>query len=507
RAAGPRRRRPGRPARGLGQGSTHRPGSPGRAHGAAAGEVAAHHRARLPARGRPGRPGRRPEPAGPRHRPGGDLRAVRGVRGRRPARRGRAAGPGGRGRGGHRGRGGGLMRLHALELTAIGPYAAPQRIDFDRLTSGGLFLLEGPTGGGKTTILDAITFALYWGLSGEGADRGRLHSDFADPAAEPSVTLEFSVRGERYLIHRVPDYQRPKKRGDGFTQQATRVHLQRFEGGRWVSQSSSKAEVGELITDAIGLSRAQFTQVMLLPQGEFARFLRSDDDDRRTLLTKLFGTELYDRITAEAAAEAAGLDAAERAELLGLGRADRATRLKQRRADLAAAIEVNDEAREVAAERLSAARAAAERETRQAELTGRLVAALDELAAHEAGRGEHDGRVDALAAARRAEPVRPLLAGLEEARAAVAASRAELCGLGAEDAEPADAADRAERAAAEADQAERVAAELEHLVRQEEAQPGLEAELAALRDTEAAAAGRVGRLELARQQLPERIDA
>jgi len=423
------------------------------------------------------------------------------------------------------------MRLHALELTAIGPYAAPQRIDFDRLTSGGLFLLEGPTGGGKTTILDAITFALYGGLSGEGADRGRLHSDFADPAAEPSVTLEFSVRGERYLIHRVPDYQRPKKRGDGFTQQATRVHLQRFEGGRWVSQSSSKAEVGELITDAIGLSRAQFTQVMLLPQGEFARFLRSDDDDRRTLLTKLFGTELYDRITAElerrrreaaearreasaqidtaaaAAAEAAGLDAAERAELLGLGRADRATRLKQRRADLAAAIEVNDEAREVAAERLSAARAAAERETRQAELTGRLVAALDELAAHEAGRGEHDGRVDALAAARRAEPVRPLLAGLEEARAAVAASRAELCGLGAEDAEPADAADRAERAAAEADQAERVAAELEHLVRQEEAQPGLEAELAALRDTEAAAAGRVGRLELARQQLPERIDA
>ncbi|MGH3399456.1 MAG: AAA family ATPase, partial [Streptosporangiaceae bacterium] len=112
------------------------------------------------------------------------------------------------------------MRLHVLELTAIGPYAAPQRIDFDRLASSGLFLLEGPTGGGKTTILDAITFALYGGLSGEGSGRDRLHSDFADPAAEPSVTLEFSVRGDRYLIHRVPEYERPKKRGDGFTQQA-----------------------------------------------------------------------------------------------------------------------------------------------------------------------------------------------------------------------------------------------------------------------------------------------
>ncbi len=198
---------------------------------------------------------------------------------------------------------------------------------------GGLFLLEGPTGAGKTTILDAITFALYGGLAGQEAADDRLHCDFADPDIEPLVRLEFSLRGVRYQVSRVPEHQRRKRRGNGFTTEAMRVHLQRLQAGHWVSVSANKAEVGEAITTAVGLNRAQFTQVMLLPQGEFARFLRSDDDARRALLTKLFGTELYDKVTAEldrrraeamrvrqladadvatavsAAAEAAGLDA------------------------------------------------------------------------------------------------------------------------------------------------------------------------------------------------------
>ena len=439
------------------------------------------------------------------------------------------------------------MRLHVLELTAIGPYAAPQRIDFGRLAGSGLFLLEGPTGGGKTTILDAITFALYGGLSGEGSGRDRLHSDFADPAAEPSVTLEFSVRGDRYLIHRVPEYERPKKRGGGFTQQAMQVHLQRQEDGRWVSLSSNKAEVGELVTEAIGLSREQFTQVMLLPQGEFAKFLRSDDDERRRLLTRLFGTELYDRITAEleqrrreasaaraqaqaqigtaaaAAAEAAGLDAAQRADLLGLGRADRATRLKEIGAELAGAMDVNHEALAVTARRLTAAQGTAQRESRAAELAVRVADALARRAAHEATRADHDARVARLDAARRAEPVRPLLAGLDEAQAALAAAGATVTSL-----DPAGSGEavvggvvvggaagvgvaggvaaRAERATAEADEAERAAAELEHLVRQEADVPGREAGLSRLREAAVTAAGLVSKLEQARQELPGRID-
>ena len=110
------------------------------------------------------------------------------------------------------------MRLHRLALEAFGPYAAAQDIDFDALSVSGLFLLEGPTGAGKTTILDAITFALYGGLAGEDAGTDRLRSHFAAPGAEPSVTLEFSVRGVRHRVRRVPEHQRRKRRGDGFTE-------------------------------------------------------------------------------------------------------------------------------------------------------------------------------------------------------------------------------------------------------------------------------------------------
>jgi exonuclease SbcC len=109
------------------------------------------------------------------------------------------------------------MRLHRLEITAFGPYAATQRIDFAQLSSSGLFLLDGPTGAGKTMILDAITFALYGGLAGTGAAEDRLRSHFAPPDAEPSVTLELSVAGTAYRVRRVPEHQRPKKRGAGFT--------------------------------------------------------------------------------------------------------------------------------------------------------------------------------------------------------------------------------------------------------------------------------------------------
>jgi len=107
------------------------------------------------------------------------------------------------------------MRLHSLELAAIGPFASMQRIDFDELQASGLFLLDGPTGAGKTTVLDAITFALY----GPGENRGndRLHSDFADSEVEPYVVLEFSLRGVRYRIRRTPEFERPKRRGSGVT--------------------------------------------------------------------------------------------------------------------------------------------------------------------------------------------------------------------------------------------------------------------------------------------------
>src|SRR5256885_13493185 len=123
------------------------------------------------------------------------------------------------------------MRLHTLQLQAVGPYATQQRIGFGRLAASGLFLLEGPTGAGKSTILDAVTFALYGGLAGEESGEDRLRSHFAGPAAEPSVMLEFSLHGARYRVTRVPEHRRPKKRGEGFTTEASRVHLERQEAG------------------------------------------------------------------------------------------------------------------------------------------------------------------------------------------------------------------------------------------------------------------------------------
>src|SRR5580693_8009812 len=317
------------------------------------------------------------------------------------------------------------MRLHSLELQAIGPYATPQRIDFGALTASGLFLLEGPTGAGKTTILDAITFVLYGERSrddrnDDGPHADRLHSHFAAPGAEPSVTLEVSLRGVRYRIRRSPEYQRPRRRGDGFTVQHAQVHLERLDPAGWTSISSNKAEAGEAITAAVGLTREQFTQVMLLPQGEFARFLRSDDDGRRVLLTKLFGTQLYDGITAElesrrteatrardtarsliaaataAAAEAAGLDEAGRDALLALDRPGRDGALTAAAAALHTSLAQAGDAMTAAAVRLDTAQA--------------------RLAEHQSGQEAHQDRERQLAAARRADPVRPLLTALADAQ-------------------------------------------------------------------------------------------
>ena len=421
------------------------------------------------------------------------------------------------------------MRLHSLELAAFGPYARAQRIDFSRLSSSGLFLLEGPTGSGKTTILDAITFALYGGLAGDESGEDRLRSHFAAPDAEPSVTLEFSVRGVRHRVTRVPEHRRPKRRGDGWTTEPAHVHLQRHEGGGLVSLSANKAEAGDMVTELIGLNRAQFTQVMLLPQGQFAKFLQAADDDRRVLLSRLFGTQLYDRITAEldrrraaavkqhgeageairtavsAAVEAAGLDGAARAGLLELPGPDRATRLKQVAADLAEDLAVRAAGLEVAMADTAARQAACEREQQQARLMRRLTEALRRLGEHEASRPGHDQRAARLAAARRAEPVRPLLAARQEAQQAVAEARAGLLRLVPDPDGTMLAGGGAAQAFVRAEAAERDAASLQHLADAEAGLPGRVTVLRAAQQAVASAASLVATLEAARADLPGQI--
>lgn len=421
------------------------------------------------------------------------------------------------------------MRLHRLRMTALGPYATEQLIDFDRLAQGGLFLLEGPTGAGKSTVLDAVTFALYGGLAGEDSADDRLRSHFATPDARTEAELEWSLRGVRYRVTRSPEYRRPKKRGDGMTTEAAHVHLQRRDGASWVSVSANKAEAGEVISELLGLTRTQFTQVMLLPQGEFARFLHSSDDDRRRLLTKLFGTSLYDRITdglcrlrteatrtrdradraveiaVSKAAEAAGLDAVAGAQLLEASRADRHTCLKELEESLAQSVAATGTELEAAAAAVAGAVARDEEARRRADLMARLTGALAELRAHEGTRAEHDRRAGQLAAARHAEPVRPLLDALAEAVAAAAAASGDLAGLLPEPGEDALAGRGGPEAAARAAAAEADAVTLQRAVDAELGLPAAEAELAGLDEAAAAAEEQVASLERARQELPGRI--
>ncbi|MFJ6744089.1 AAA family ATPase [Streptomyces sp. NPDC091279] len=189
------------------------------------------------------------------------------------------------------------MRLHRLDLTAFGPFGGSQSVDFDDLSAAGLFLLHGPTGAGKTSVLDAVCYALYGSVpgarhSGQGAT---LRSDHASATARTEVTLELTVAGRRLEITRQPPWERPKKRGTGTTLEKAQTWLREHDAGTgtWRDRSRSHQEIGEEITQLLGMSREQFCQVVLLPQGDFARFLRADAEARGKLLGRLFDTQRF----------------------------------------------------------------------------------------------------------------------------------------------------------------------------------------------------------------------
>ncbi|MGW3583495.1 AAA family ATPase [Streptomyces rubiginosohelvolus] len=187
------------------------------------------------------------------------------------------------------------MRLHRLSITAFGPFGATQEVDFDALSSAGLFLLHGPTGAGKTSVLDAVCFALYGAVPGARQSPGAsLRSDHAPVDLPTEVQLELSVGGRRLEVTRSPAQPRPKKRGGGFTMEKAQSRLRGYDPERgWHALSKSHQEIGEELTQLIGMSRDQFCQVVLLPQGDFARFLRSDAEARGKLLGRLFDTRRF----------------------------------------------------------------------------------------------------------------------------------------------------------------------------------------------------------------------
>jgi exonuclease SbcC len=188
------------------------------------------------------------------------------------------------------------LRLHRLELAAFGPYPRPEVVDFDVLASDGLFLLHGDTGAGKTTLLDAVAFALYGAVPGMRGEARRLRCDYAPDDTPTVVSLEFSVQGHRLRVTRSPEYQRPRRRGGGTTKQHARASLTWIgpaPGGHAPDGLTRIDEVGLTIERLLGMTKDQFFQVVLLPQGEFARFLRAETGEREKLLEKLFGTQHF----------------------------------------------------------------------------------------------------------------------------------------------------------------------------------------------------------------------
>ncbi|MEV8093031.1 SMC family ATPase [Kitasatospora sp. NPDC085879] len=193
------------------------------------------------------------------------------------------------------------MRLHRLTLTAFGPFAGTEEVDFDRLASSGLFLLRGATGAGKSSVLDAVCYAVYGEVP--GARRGNpLRSDHAAPGLLTEVRLDLTLGSRRLEITRSPEQQRPKLRGTGTTTEKAQTLLREWvadtgdgEPG-WRAVSRSHQEAGEEIRRLVGMSREQFCQVVLLPQGDFARFLRADTKQRAELLGRLFDTQRFGQV-------------------------------------------------------------------------------------------------------------------------------------------------------------------------------------------------------------------
>lgn len=206
------------------------------------------------------------------------------------------------------------MILHSLEFEAFMAYPKRQEINFDTLNNAGVFLLNGPTGAGKTTILDAICYALY-GETSSDRESAKLHSTYAaHSGTKPRVLLDVTLHGKRLRIDRTPAYNKPITRGarkGQMREESAKATLAELAPGAdpadekaWTPISSSVAEVNRTIAERTHLTKEQFLKVVLLPQGQFAQFLKSKPKERKELLKKMFPVEHYEQLFAALTEEA-----------------------------------------------------------------------------------------------------------------------------------------------------------------------------------------------------------
>jgi len=181
------------------------------------------------------------------------------------------------------------MKPLNLVMSAFGPYAGKVEVPLHQLGSEGLFLITGDTGAGKTTLFDAIAFALFDGASGSVRTVDSLRSDFAAPDTKTYVELEFSHKGQIYHLTRSPKYQRPKKNGSGFTMENADAALV-LPNGEVIAGSS---KVTEKISSLLGIDAKQFKQIAMIAQGEFLKLLLAESSERASIFRKVFNTDIY----------------------------------------------------------------------------------------------------------------------------------------------------------------------------------------------------------------------
>ena len=197
------------------------------------------------------------------------------------------------------------MRPLRLTLSAFGPYAAEITLDLEKLGRGGLYLITGDTGAGKTTIFDAITYALYDHSSSGIREGSMLRCKYADDKTPTFVELEFEVHGVRYTVRRNPEYQRPKARGEGMTTEKADATLTYPDDRPPVTKAK---DVTAAVQEIIGLDYNQFSQIVLIAQGQFTKLLNASTEERSRIFRKLFRTQRYAQLQERLQAEAAALN-------------------------------------------------------------------------------------------------------------------------------------------------------------------------------------------------------
>ena len=181
------------------------------------------------------------------------------------------------------------MRPLKLRISAFGPYSAITEFDFTKLGTGGLYLITGDTGAGKTTIFDAITYALYGETSGSNREVSMLRSKYADDTTPTEVELAFSYRDKEYTVKRNPEYEKLKARGEGTTKQAANAEII-YPDGKVITRIK---DVDNAVREIIGINKEQFCQIAMIAQGDFLKLLLASTKERIEIFRHIFKTELF----------------------------------------------------------------------------------------------------------------------------------------------------------------------------------------------------------------------